>query len=295
MKKITVFTPTYNRAYCLHQVYDSLLKQKSDAFIWLIVDDGSIDNTQQLVEKWQSENKIEIEYIYQKNQGMHGGHNTAYANIKTPFNICIDSDDFMPDDAISIILEEIEDLDPKFAGIVGLDSDKQSLEIIGSKIPSHLSAVKLSELYSVHGVKGDKKLVYRTEIVNSYPPYPIFESEKFVPLGHLYLLIDQDYLLKPLNKVLCIVEYQQDGSTKNIIKQYNRNPQGFAFSRKTQMVYEKTFALRYRSAMHYISSSLFSKNIKFLYQSPKRFLTLLAVVPGFILHLFILIKLKGTK
>lgn len=96
MKKITVFTPTYNRAYTLSKCYKSLKQQTCKDFVWLIIDDGSTDNTQELVEEWITENEIEIQYHYQKNQGMHGAHNTAYELIETELNVCIDSDDYMP-------------------------------------------------------------------------------------------------------------------------------------------------------------------------------------------------------
>ena len=91
MHTITVFTPAYNRAYCLDRCYKSLVNQKNKDFIWLIIDDGSSDDTKEVVEKWISEKKINIEYHYQENQGMHGAHNTAYSLIKTPLNVCIDS------------------------------------------------------------------------------------------------------------------------------------------------------------------------------------------------------------
>ena len=103
MKSITVFTPTYNRAYCLHQVYESLLRQTSKAFQWLIIDDGSTDNTRQLVQQWKNDNKIQIQYHFKANGGMHTGHNAAYQLIETDLNVCVDSDDFLTDNAIEII------------------------------------------------------------------------------------------------------------------------------------------------------------------------------------------------
>src|SRR5690606_13944437 len=101
---------------------------------------------------------------------------------------------------------------PGFAGIVGLDADKSG-KIIGTKMPGNLQETTLSSLYHHHKVKGDKKLVYRTEVINKYPRYPIFKGERFVPLGYLYQLIDQDYKLFPVNEVFCIVEYMPDGSS----------------------------------------------------------------------------------
>ena len=104
MKVLTVFTPTYNRAYCLHQCYESLVRQTCKDFVWMIIDDGSTDNTKDLVDQWLKNNLIDIEYIWQENQGMHGAHNTAYDSIKTELNVCIDSDDYMPDDAVEKII-----------------------------------------------------------------------------------------------------------------------------------------------------------------------------------------------
>ncbi|WP_103865537.1 glycosyltransferase family 2 protein [Aquimarina sp. I32.4] len=290
MKKLTVFTPTYNRAYCLGQCYESLKNQTSSDFIWLIIDDGSSDDTKTLVESWKSENKVDIVYHYQDNLGMHGGHNAAYKLIETELNVCIDSDDFMPIDAVEKILDcwEINGND-NYAGILGLDADKEG-RIIGTKIPENIKETTVVDLYQKHKVSGDKKLVYRTEVVKKYPPYPIFEGEKFVPLGYLYQMIDQDYKVLALNEVLCIVEYMPDGSSLNILKQYRRHPKGFAFSRLTEMKYATSFKELIKKTIHYISSSLLSKNLKFIKESPKKTLTILMIPFGVLLYMYILLK-----
>ena len=93
---LTVFTPAYNRAHTLPRTYESLCKQSRKDFVWLIVDDGSRDNTRELVEEWQRrDNGFKIRYIYKENGGMHTAHNEAYRNIDTVLNVCIDSDDFL--------------------------------------------------------------------------------------------------------------------------------------------------------------------------------------------------------
>lgn len=289
MKSITVFTPTYNRAYCLHQAYESLCRQTSNDFIWLIIDDGSIDNTKQLVQNWIDESRLEIHYHYKENGGMHTGHNAAYRLIKTPYNVCVDSDDFLTDDAIEIILKYTQDLAPNFAGLVGLDADKQGA-IIGTKMPDNLVKTKLNELYLVHKVKGDKKLVYRTELVKKYPPYPEYPNERFVPLDYIPLLIDQTYDLKPVNEVLCIVEYQSDGSSMNIIKQYRKNPKGFAFSRISRIQYGITLQERFKNAVHLVSCVIFSKEYDNLWRTKHHFLVVFAIPWGILLNLYIRYK-----
>lgn len=291
MKSITVFTPTFNRAYCLHQVYDSLCRQTSNDFKWLIIDDGSKDNTKELVQSWIEENKIDIHYHYKTNGGMHTGHNAAYRLIETPFNICIDSDDYLTDNAIEIIVNNCNNLPPNYAGIIGLDADKKG-NIIGSKMPDGLNKTKLNELYLIHKVKGDKKLVYKTEIIKQYPPYPEYPDERFVPLDYIPLLIDQTYDLKPINEVLCIVEYQLDGSSMNIIKQYRKNPKGFAFSRISRIQYGITLKERFKNAIHLVSCVLFSKEYNALWKTKHHFLVIFAIPWGILLNFFIRIKTK---
>jgi len=291
-KALTVFTPTYNRAYCLHQLYNSLCRQTSIDFEWLIIDDGSTDNTSDLVNGWIADSRIQIKYHFKENGGMHTGHNAAYDLITTEYNLCIDSDDFMPDNGVQIILNELKLLPEDYAGLVGLDAD-QSGNIIGTAIPYELKRCKLNDLYSKYEVRGDKKLVYKTEIIKKYPAYPVFERERFVPLDYKYLLIDQDYDLKPINEILCIVEYRDDGSTMNIFSQYRKNPRGFAFSRLNRIQLGRTFKERYRNAIHLVSCALFTKDVSLLNKARSPSLVLLAFLPGVLLNLYTRVKARS--
>ena len=134
-KTLTIFTPAYNRAYTLHKCYESLKRQTNKNFKWMIIDDGSTDNTVDLVAKWKEKSDFEIIYIYKQNGGMHTAHNTAYQNIDTELNVCIDSDDYLTDDAIDKILSFWEEnKDEKYGGIIALDIF-QNGEIIGTKLP----------------------------------------------------------------------------------------------------------------------------------------------------------------
>ena len=109
MPLLTVFTPAYNRAHTLPRTYESLCRQDCKDFIWLIIDDGSTDNTSELVKEWMSkDNGFEIRYIYKENGGMHTAHNVAYEHIDTELNTCIDSDDKLAEGAA----ERPEDIEP---------------------------------------------------------------------------------------------------------------------------------------------------------------------------------------
>lgn len=293
MPVLTIFTPAYNRAYTLPRTYESLVAQQCKDFIWLIVDDGSTDETAELVKEWmEKENGFEIRYVYKENGGMHTAHNVAYENIDTELNVCIDSDDALGKDAVRLILEKWNQVKHLgYAGIIGLDADFQG-NIIGKGFDKGLEETTLIGYYA-RGGAGDKKLVYRTDIINSYPPYPVFEGEKYVALAYKYRLIDQDYKLAVLDEVLCNVEYQADGSSLNMLKQYVRNPKGFAFWRKVCM---KTPVSRKRvfvDCVHYVSSSILSRNWRFVKESPKKVMTILAVPLGVVLTVYIRWKVRG--
>lgn len=288
MKSLTVFTPAYNRAHLLPRIYESLKNQTCTDFLWLIIDDGSCDRTRAVVAEFIKENIIEVLYLFQENQGMHGAHNTAYENINTPLNTCIDSDDFMPLDAVEKILKKWKSIEnqKKYSGLVGLDADLQG-NLIGTTFPKETTTL---EDFYLHGGTGDKKLVYRTEVMKKYPPYPLFKGEKYVGLGYKYLLADQEFELVTLNEILVLVDYQQGGSSNNMYRQYFNNPQGFAFIRKQSMGLSTSHVTRFTNAIHYVSSSLISKNWHFISQSPRKMLTVLAVPLGIVLYIVVLYK-----
>ena len=294
MKTLTIFTPAYNRAHTIGRTYESLLNQTCKDFEWLVVDDGSSDNTRQLIEGWIRENKIPIRYVYQENQGMHGAHNGAYRNIKTELNTCIDSDDYMPEDAVEkIVTFWKKHGSDKYAGIIGLDQTEDG-KIIGTEFPADMKETTLQGFYA-QGGKGDKKMVYRTDIINRYPEYPLFEGERYVSLSYKYILIDQDYKLLVLNEPLVTVEYQLDGSSYNMYRQYWRNPKGFSFFRKIGLVYSATARRRFMCAIHYVASSIIQKNPRFIAESPRKLMTLLATPIGAMWYLRIRQKVKSNS
>lgn len=284
---LTVFTPTYNRAYTLHLCYESLKRQISGDFVWLIIDDGSTDNTKELVDSWIVEGIVPIRYYYQQNQGMHGAHNTAYELTETELNVCIDSDDYMAEDAIEkIIAVWKQNGDSKYAGIIALNATKDG-KVIGTELPKDKTNITLTDFYA-NGGQGDKKLVYRTDIMKKYPPYPIFEGEKYVGLSYKYVLADQEYTLLIMNEIVCIVEYMTDGSSRNMMSQYRKNPRGFAEFRKRLMKYSPNFKSKFRHCIHYVSSSIMLKNYKFIKESPCRITTTLAIPFGVALYFYII-------
>ena len=288
---LTVFTPAYNRAETIKRTYQSLLNQDNKDFIWLVIDDGSVDNTGELVKGWMKENNgFEIQYIYKQNGGMHTAHNTAYENIHTELNVCIDSDDALAPGAVSSIYHKWQEVKDKgYAGIIGLDADMNTGKVIGTSFPEGMKETTLTGFYAAGG-KGDKKLVYRTDVINKYPAYPVFEDEKYVALAYKYRLIDQDYKLAVLNKVLCNVEYQPDGSSATMYQQYVKNPKGFAFWRKVCMQYPESKKRLLIDCMHYVAESKLAGNKHYIQESPRKALTVLMAPAGSLLYK----KIKNT-
>lgn len=290
---LTIFTPAYNRAHTLERTYKSLAEQDCKEFIWLIVDDGSTDNTKELVKKWQEKEKeFEIRYIYKENGGMHTAHNIAYENIDTELNVCIDSDDKMAVGAVQRILEKWSEIkDTGVAGIIALDADFEN-HIIGAEFPNGLEKTTVIGYYA-NGGSGDKKLIYRTDIINQYPSYPVFEGEKYVALSYKYRLIDQTYKMAVLNEIVCNVEYQPDGSSGTMWKQYLNNPKGFAFWRKICMKYPESKKRLWKDCIHYVSSSILCGNKKFIQESPRKAMTIITLPLGIIMSRIVKKKAKS--
>ena len=287
MVTLTVFTPAFNRAHTIGRTYESLCKQECKDFLWLIVDDGSTDHTKELVESWQQrDNGFEIQYVYKENGGMHTAHNTAYEHIVTELNVCIDSDDAMSDDAVEKIINKWQLVrEQGYAGMIALDADMKG-NIIGKGFPENMTETTLVGYYAAGG-SGDKKLIYRTEVINKYPPYPVFEGEKYVALAYKYRLADQEYKLAVLDEIVCDVDYQDDGSTATMWRQYQKNPKGFAFWRKVCMQYPESPKRLVIDCIHYVAESMIGGNKHYVTESPRKLLTILCIPMGYILKTMI--------
>ena len=147
MVTLTVFTPTYNRAYCLHKGYEALCRQTCKDFEWIIIDDGSTDNTRELVEDWmRKDNGFRIRYAYKENGGLASGYNAAIALTDTELCVCVDSDDYLTDDAVEKVLSFWRaNGSDCYAGVIGLDC-LESGEILGDSLPEQKS-INLIDLY----------------------------------------------------------------------------------------------------------------------------------------------------
>ena len=227
---LTVFTPTYNRAHTLPVLYESLKRQTSKDFVWLIVDDGSTDTTEELVSGWIKENIVQIVYEKQENGGKMKAHNRGAELCDTELFVCVDSDDFLTGNAVSAIIEKWKVTPNKesLSGIIAyraIKNQEGEFKVV-CRFP-YLNDAKLYLLYR-DGFNGDTTIIFRTEILKQFP-FPIFEGEKFIPETIMYNQMDRRYNWTLMDEALTLCEYMPDGYTQNSKNLYNKNPKGLAY------------------------------------------------------------------
>lgn len=289
MSILTIFTCTYNRANLLSRTYASLCRQTCSRFEWLIVDDGSTDGTRELAQGWIDENKIKISYLYKQNGGLHTGYNVAYRAINTELCMCVDSDDWLPEDSVETILKVWGSAAAsQYGGIVGLNID-QTGNLIGSRLPERLSS-PYRHLYTKYKVTGDKKFVFRTDMMKQIPEFPEYSGEKCVPSGYKFIQIPDSKELLIINKPLCIIDYQASGMSAGIRKQYFKNPKGMAAGYEMSLRYAYGIKQQIKCSIGYVVFSLIAGNRYFLVSSPKPLSTLIFFPVGLAGYIYVLAK-----
>lgn len=254
-KKLTIFTPTYNRAHTLPALYQSLSAQDSHDFHWLVIDDGSTDNTDELIRQWKEEKKIEITYIYQENSGKTRAHNRAVQLCQTPLFVCVDSDDILASPtAVSDSLNFWNDHAAlaERSDVSGMVSYKKMVNGTNAEFPDGMELSTLAGLYAA-GFKGEANLLFKTEVLRHYL-FPEIEGEKFVTEDYVHNQLDQTYQLLLFPHTFQLCEYRSDGFTWNAWDVLFKNPKGYRMY-YNQLVELGKGARRYNMQM-YIACSL---------------------------------------
>ena len=225
---ITVFTPSYNRKNELKILYKSLVKQNIKDFEWLIVDDGSSDNTLEYINEIKKEKKIKINYVYKENGGKQSAYNVGLDSAKGDIFLCIDSDDMLKSNILKRISLDFEKImsDNELAGIMynqGYISNKNKL--IGKEFPCNNLIDTYFNVYNKHGVSGDKLIVLKTKVAKEYY-FPIIKGEKFVPEALIFNRISKKYKFLCINAVAAYKEYLEGGYSNNYFNLVKRNPKG---------------------------------------------------------------------
>ncbi len=294
---ITVFTPTYNRCREIQNCYNSLRKQTSFNFEWLIIDDGSTDQTEETVKKWTDEcSDFKIRYFYKENGGLHTAYNWAIERAETELFVCIDSDDWMPAAAVEAIERLWESIDhAKYAGIMGIDRYEDG-RVVGDAFPENVREMYLYEKLVKYKLAGDKKMIHRTALLKKVAPMPSFNNEKFFNPSYLMYQLDRYGKLYVTNECFCIVNYQPDGMSSNIYKQYRTSPRSYAEYRKLYLSFpDSSFLFKFKNCIHYVSSCILNKTLIEGIKEVKgyRIMMLFAILPGYLLTALVLWKTRG--
>lgn len=224
---ITVFTPSYNREVELEKLYKSLLKQDIDDFEWLIVDDGSTDNTKSYINKIKKANKIKINYVYKENGGKQSAYNVGLDSAKGDIFLCIDSDDILKDNVLGLIKKDFDDIgDNNICGVMYLQSYISAKDkIIGSKFPKDDMIISYYDVYNKYKVTGDKMIVFKTAVAREYY-FPIIDGEKFIPEALIFNRVSLKYKFLCRNVVVASKEYLEGGYSSKYFSLVKRNPLG---------------------------------------------------------------------
>lgn len=291
--KISILTATYNREKYLKKLYNSIVENsKYRVFLeWLIMDDGSEDNTKKLVESFISESRkneyLEIKYFHQENQGKMCSINNLIQFISnSDLLIECDSDDYFTDDAIKVIYEKYKSIEDKtdLYALCFLKNNEQ-LTNIGNMFKNDNYKTKMFDLYFKEGLEGDKALVFFTNIRKEYK-YPIEDNEKFCTEARMYNEMDKKYSIVCFNSPIMICEYLQEGYSNSINKLFISNPVGYyqyfkeilQFDMKGVLLKKRLYILK-----HYILFSNLTKQkniIKPVNNTLNKILILILWLPG---------------
>lgn len=283
MKELCIFTPTFNRAYCLDNLYRSLVEQTTLDFHWLIVDDGSSDDTEDLVESFKTTSPFPITYIKQHNGGKQRAHNTGVAHCEDDLFFCVDSDDLLAPRTVEIIKQAWSAWrnDPTVAGMVGLCGSDATTPL-GTRMPHDAERITFWDLYYRRKHKGDSAPVYRTEVLKKFP-FDVAEGEKFIAEPYVYHQIDQHYTLGVIDEVLIVREYLEDGYTNNVRKVTRENPLGYMKLKLLYLTYSDTLYLKFYNSILYQIGCILSGTRNGSAQSPCKIITKLAYLPALLL------------
>lgn len=300
MPTLTVFTPTYNRADKLKRAYESLKRQTDKDFCWLIVDDGSADDTVGAVAAMKEENKVDITLIRRENGGKMRAHNTGVTTCATELFLCLDSDDCLTDTAVEDILKTWQDIrdDSHYAGIIAYKGEKRDASgikgdfngsvyfadgqriapIYGNTFPDTEDS-SFRELYQ-KGFRGETTLVFRTGLLKENL-FPEIEGEKYVPEDVVYDRIDEGHIFRVMPEILTVCELIDEGYTDRVEELRREAPTGWFIYYYQRALSWPVSLIKYKFAAHYLRfRRLVDINYRRTYRLPLHIV--LCGIPGYI-------------
>ena len=290
---ITILTPTYNRAVLIKELYNSLLKQSNTDFEWLIIDDGSTDDTLNIIETFTT-CKFNIIYKHKENGGKHTALNYAHSYITGDWVFIVDSDDILLPDAIEIIYQYINKYnDNKDVVCFSFNRGYKDGRPISKRIFKHDYISNYIDYRINKDAKGDQAEIYKTKVLKEFP-FPVFENEKFLGEDYFHIHVAYFYKTVYINKIIYICEYLEGGLTKSGRKMRINNPLGGMLH--GSLYFSKRFKFKYRikGMMLYIIYGFFAgKPVNNMYNScGYKKLFIFSFLPSCLLYVFWKYKYK---
>ena len=281
-KGITVFTPTYNRSKTLVRLYESLIKQPSEYFEWLVVDDGSTDNTNGLIEKFRKEEKIKIRYIYKENGGKHTALNVGIENAEREYFMCVDSDDFVAKDGIKALVECIDRFHPE--GIIAYKKELGKEGIIGKEFPENLEYSTFFNLAHNLECGGERTFVHSTVLLKDiHIPEP--KGQKFFPETYLYDRFDEKYTCFLLRENICNCEYMEGGYSANFRMLMIRNALSMKWFYAERIDLASTVKQRFTFAFRYDAYAMLARSKEGKYKGKHKAMLVIAFPAGLAMYI----------
>lgn len=285
MNKLTIFTPTYNRSKLLYKLYNSLKKQEYKEFTWLLVDDGSSDNTQEVIEEFISDNILDIKYVRQNNSGKHIAFNRAIELCDSDYFLCIDSDDYIKDmNSIKKILTDMKSLDEHYIGIIYPWTKK----IINEKVIKLADkGINVQDIKNIYNFAFESTIVFKTKVLKKFS-FPE-NNEKFMSEEILYNEMANFGKFKLINEVHVCGEYLEDGLTRNLFQLWVKNYENSILLFKSRYIFLNRYSLKIRVVNRFkcimnCNAVNFCKK-KSISNSPNVFASYLLLLPSYVYYL----------
>ena len=294
MKTLTIVTPTYNREDTLKRAYYSLLAQTNKDFLWLIIDDGSKDNTEKLIDLFKAEGILEIEYIKKENGGKASALNLGLDLIETPYCTCLDSDDWFPEKTVETatkLLDE-ERNNSKCCGVLGLKATEDQKVAGGKEIPKTYKYIDIEEIYFDCKIQSEFATFYKSEIAKQYR-FPVIKGEKFMPPSWFHYAVSEKYKFRVSRDILCLFEYMNDGLTKNKRNVIVKNPVSYTLIKKISFSKSKTLKQKFKNGIMYVCGCIISNDHDWLKNAPFKLISILSFPIAYIVYLKRFKKLEG--
>ncbi|MBS6928503.1 MAG: glycosyltransferase family 2 protein [Finegoldia magna] len=258
---ISVLTPTYNRYHTLQRLYDSLCAQDCMSFEWVIVDDGSIDQTRNMIDAFIAEGKLQIKYAYQENKGKPSAINAGVTLCQTDYIFIVDSDDALTKDAVSALINAVNEAAEARLPFSGVGFRKATFDGKMMGVPPdfrepilYLNATEAAGVF-----KADLAYCFKKDSLLRYP-FPFYKNERFFPELFIWNKItDESKIRFNANKVIYIAEFLEDGLTKNFKKQLKRYPYSFKVYYADQFQREKSIMKKSKMLIRYFQCLLYEK------------------------------------